>query len=86
MMGVQLNIKSAEARELALELAALKGTSVTQAVIDALKAHKHELSKEERMRRIKQIVAEMRPHLSREFLEADDPTAILYDDETGLPA
>ena len=83
MMGVQLNIKSAEARELALELAALKGTSVTQAVIDALKAHKHELSKEERMRKIQELVEQMRGRWTEEEL-AMEHGDLLYD-EMGLP-
>ena len=36
-MGVQLDIKSAEARALAEELAAATGTSITEAVTDALR-------------------------------------------------
>lgn len=36
-MGVQLNIKSAEARRLAEELAAQSGETITQAVTEALR-------------------------------------------------
>lgn len=36
-MGVQLNIKSAEARKLAEEIARLKGKSITESVTEALR-------------------------------------------------
>jgi uncharacterized protein with PIN domain len=50
-MGVQLSIKHAEARSLAFEVAKRSCQSVLQAVIEAFRKRKHELTKEERMAR-----------------------------------
>jgi antitoxin VapB len=82
-MGVQLNIKSAEARALAEELAALTGNTITKAVIDALKARKKMLSKEERLARVMAIVDDC----AGRWKEPWKSTAhgdMLYD-ERGLP-
>lgn len=45
-MGAQTNIKSDEADALASEIAAMSGTSLTQTVLDALRASKRELTRE----------------------------------------
>ena len=83
-MGVQLNIKSAEAHALAIEVAELTDQSITQAVINALKAQKKALSKDARKARIMAIVADMAP-LWEEPWKSVDHGALLYDDELGLP-
>ena len=82
-MGVQLNIKSDEAYALATELAQQTGTSLTQVVLDALRARKHELSKEERFRRAMAICRDSAARMSPE-LKALDIDEYLYD-EDGLP-
>jgi hypothetical protein len=82
-LGVQLNIKSAEARALALEVAKLSGQNVTQTIIDALRKRKHELTSEERLERMKSFIAKGRE------LYSDEDRAFDYDgwlyDEVGLP-
>ena len=82
-MGVQMNIKSAEAYEIACALAEKTGTSMTQVVLDALRAHKHELEKEDRFERAMEIIRDMRARMSPELL-ALDIDDYLYD-ENGLP-
>ena len=82
-----LNIKNAEAHEMAAELAGLRGTSLSKAVTDAIR---NELEREKRRR--------TRAGLSDELLEVGrrcaahmrgpitsaDHAEMLYDDE-GLP-
>ena len=82
-MGVQMNIKNAEAYEIASALAEKTGTSLTQVVLDALRAHKQELEKEDRFERAMAIIHDMRSRLSPEFLARDFDDE-LYD-EFGLP-
>jgi antitoxin VapB len=82
-MGVQMNIKNAEAYEIASALAEKTGTSLTQVVLDALRAHKQELEKEDRFERAMAIIHDMRARLSPEFLARDFDDE-LYD-EFGLP-
>lgn len=81
----QLNIKNAEARELALELSRLKRKSVTAAVTDALR---ESLEREKRSRR-REGMAERLLAIGQEFsrlpvLDPRDPDEMLYD-EDGLP-
>ncbi len=82
-MGVQMNIKNAEAYEIASELAEKTGSSLTQVVLDALRAQKRELEKEETFERAMAIIQDMRSRLSPEFLARDFDDE-LYD-EFGLP-
>ncbi len=83
-----LNIKNPKAHELAIKVAAATGETLTEAVIVSL---------EERLSRVRPVkpaidvekvealLAEMRKHL-RPLDPGEDPTAFLYDPETGLPA
>ena len=78
-----MNIKSDEAYALAAELAAKSGTSLTQVVLEALRAQAKALSKEERLRKALAICESMRSRMSPEALAFDIDTE-LYD-EDGLP-
>ncbi|HWH23165.1 MAG TPA: type II toxin-antitoxin system VapB family antitoxin [Allosphingosinicella sp.] len=78
-----MNIKNAEAAAIAAELAKMEGTSVTQVVLEALRARKRELSKEEKVARVMAIARDMRARMSPELL-ALDIDDYLYD-ENGLP-
>ena len=82
-MGVQMNIKSAEAVGLAREISELTGETLTQAVVEALKQRKFALTKDERMGRIRAIMEGSRMYWTDEERDADH-TAFLYD-EFGLP-
>ncbi len=82
-MGAQMNIKNAEAYEIASALAEKAGTSLTQVVLDALRAQKRELEKEENFERAMAIIQNMRSRLSPEFLTRDFDNE-LYD-EFGQP-
>lgn len=82
-MGVQMNIKNAEAAAIAAELAAISGTSVTQAVLEALRARKRELTKDEKLKRVMEISRASAARMSPETL-ALDIDEYLYD-EYGLP-
>ena len=82
-MGVQMNIKNAEAYALATELAEQGGVSMTQAVLEALRARKRELSREEKLKRVMAISRAAAARMSPELL-ALDIDEYLYD-EFGLP-
>ena len=82
-MGVQMNIKSAEAYEIASALAEKSGASMTQVVLDALRAQKHKLESIDRFDRALEIIHDMRARMSPELLELDIDE-YLYD-EDGLP-
>ena len=82
-MGVQLNIKNAEATAIAAELAALTGASVTQVVLEALRARKRELSRDEKVKRVMEISRAAAARMSPE-LRALDIDDYLYD-QYGLP-
>lgn len=79
-----LNIKSPEAHRLARELADIEGTTLTQAVTDALRARLREHGQERARRRqvldalILSARAEHVNHVGAAFDE-------LYDPQTGLP-
>ena len=82
-MGVQMNIKSDEAYALATELAGQQGVSLTQAVLDALRARKRELAKRDVVEEVMALARDTRARLSPEAL-ALDHGEYLYD-ELGLP-
>ena len=82
-MGVQMNIKNAEAYALATELAEETGVSLTQAVLEALRARKRELVKRDVVEEIMALARDTRARLSPEAL-ALDHGEYLYD-ELGLP-
>ena len=84
MMGAQMNIKSDEAYALASEIARREGVSLTQAVVDALRARQRFLTKDERLAEAMRICADIRAHMSVETL-AFDIDKELYDEDTGLP-
>lgn len=83
MMGAQMNIKNAEAYEIASELAEKTGASLTQVVLDALRAQKRELESKDTFERALAIIHNMRARLSPDFLTRDFDDE-LYD-EFGLP-
>lgn len=82
-MGAQMNIKNDEAYALASEIAEMSGTSLTQAVLDALRARKRELSKADKLERVMALCRDTASRLSPETL-ALDHGEYLYD-EFGLP-
>jgi len=85
-----LNIKNPKAHELAVEVASRTGESLTDAVIHALEERLERTPKPMRqkatMEELMATVEEIRRHLPPEFFEEKDPTAFLYDPDTGLPA
>jgi hypothetical protein len=82
-MGVQLNIKSEEAYDLASKIAEAEGVSLTQAVIEALRMREREVSKEARLAKVMELCRESRALMSPALL-AMDIDDFLYD-ENGLP-
>jgi len=82
-MGVQMNIKNAEAAAIAAELAAITGTSVTQVVLEALRARQRELGAKAKLERAMAICRDSASRMSPETL-ALDMDEYLYD-EFGLP-
>ncbi len=89
-MGMQLNIKSDEAYELASRLADLTGQSLTTAVTEALRkqvqAEEKLREKDAMFRDILALGAEIKAVLDKS--EGEPVTSNhdwLYDDETGLP-
>ena len=83
-MGAQMNIKNAEASAIAGELAALTGTSVTQVVLEALRAQQAKLQREKKIEELMEFCRETAAMMSPEVL-AFDIDKELYDEETGLP-
>ncbi len=84
-MGVQMNIKNAEAVRLAAELAESEGATRTEIVLEALRAlkRKRDLEKQDKVQRVLQYCRETRAMMSPETL-ALDIDEFLYD-EYGLP-
>ena len=82
-MGAQMNIKSDEAYALASEIAGRTGETLTQVVLEALRARQRELTKGERFKQAMAIARDMRARMSPELL-ALDIDDFLYD-EKGLP-
>lgn len=84
-----LNIKNPRAHQLAVEVAAATGESLTDAVIHSLEERRDRLKPKPReidMEKVNALLQEMRSRLPKEFFEEEDPSAFLYDPETGLPA
>ncbi len=85
-MGTQLNIKSEDAYRLASRLSELTGESLTGVVTKALRAElereEHARDREERLRRVREITADIRRHLQHPLPSSDHDW--LYD-ENGLP-
>lgn len=82
-MRAQINIKSEEAYAIASELAAKAGVSLTQAVLDALRARKRELSKAEKLKEVMALCRDTASRMSPAALALDHGD-FLYDDD-GLP-
>ncbi len=82
-MGVQMNIKNAEAAELAGKLAALEGKSVTQVVLEALRARERELNKEAKIAALLELCRDTAARMTNK-VSSLDIDALLYD-ERGLP-
>jgi hypothetical protein len=83
-MGVQMNIKSAEARALAEKIAKAKGVSLTEAIVESLRDSERALAKEDKKAWMAEFLAESR-RLYRDEDRNIDHTAFLYD-ENGMPA
>ncbi|MEO8094296.1 MAG: type II toxin-antitoxin system VapB family antitoxin [Pseudolysinimonas sp.] len=87
---MSLNIKNEHTHELVRRLAALTGTSQTEAVTEAVQKRLDELETaqaddwEVRRAEILRLAAEIRESLTPEQI-ADFTADFLYDDETGLP-
>ncbi len=85
-MGTQLNIKSEDAYRLASRISELTGESLTSVVIRALQAElareEHARDREERLRRVREITADIRHHLKHPLPTSNHDW--LYD-ENGLP-
>jgi antitoxin VapB len=85
-VGTQLNIKSEDAYRLASRLSELTGESLTSVVIRALQAElareEHARDREERLRRVREITADIRHHLKHPLPASNHDW--LYD-ENGLP-
>ena len=86
---MQLNIKSDEAYALANRLAALTGQSLTSAVTKALRQcleqEERASGRDDRLRRVMALAAEIRGELSEDGVMPSLDHDYLYDDETGLP-
>ncbi len=83
-----LNIKNPRAHQLAVEVAEAAGETLTDAVIHSLEERRDRLKprpKELDMDRIQALLADIRARLPDSFLSDPDPTADLYDEETGEP-
>jgi len=85
-VGAQLNIKSEDAYRLASRLSELTGESLTSVVTRALRAElareEHARDREERLRRVRAITADIRGHLRDPRPSSSHEW--LYD-ESGLP-
>lgn len=82
-MGVQLNIKSSEARELAETIAKATGSSLTDAVLDALRQRARDVTLHDRRERLTNLLRGTRALWTPELLEGNHKDW-LYDDD-GLP-
>jgi antitoxin VapB len=85
-MGAQLNIKNEDAYRMASRLSELTGESLTSVVTKALRAElereEHARDRMERLRRVREITADIRRHLRHPLPSSDHDW--LYD-ENGLP-
>ena len=83
-----LNIKNPRAHELAVEVAAATGESLTAAVIQSLEERLERVRPAPReldLEKIEALLRTIREVAPPAFFESEDPTAFLYDEETGLP-
>jgi antitoxin VapB len=82
---VALNIKNEDTVAAARELAALTGESITQAIDTAVRERLNSLhaAEDARRARLRALLTEMRVAWGPR--DGGDPTAFLYDEETGLP-
>ena len=78
-----LSIKSAAADQLARELAELTGESITEAVVESLRARLDAERRRRRDRRLDDIIERFR-QLPR--LDEREPTDVIGYDEHGLPS
>jgi hypothetical protein len=82
-MGVQMNIKNAEAYAIAAELAELGGISMTQAVLEALRKQQREIGREAKIAQVMALCRDTAARMSPE-MRAIDHGDFLYN-EWGLP-
>lgn len=83
-----LNIKNPRAHELAVEVAAATGETLTDAVIHSLEERRDRLKPKREpldLKKIDELTRQIRARLPQSFLDDPDPAASLYDPETGLP-
>lgn len=76
-MSTQMNIKSEEARELAEAVAALSGVSITQGIVDSLRARKRQLEKAEKLRDVMFLCEDTAGRLDADAATLDHGT-LLY--------
>jgi antitoxin VapB len=86
-MGAQLNIKSEDAYRLASRLSELTGENLTTVVTEALRERLDRQlrarDRDERIRRIRAITADIRAGMGDDLPSSDH--SWLYDIDTGLP-
>jgi antitoxin VapB len=82
-MGIQINIKNQKTRRLVEEIVQRTGESVTEAVTAALQKRLNELTREEKLARVRAISAEC-SKLWVEPWKSMDHGDLLYD-EQGMP-
>jgi antitoxin VapB len=83
-----LNIKNPRAHELAAQVAAATGETLTTAVIHSLEERLERVRPKPRVKdadRIAEALDRIAAAMPPAFFEQEDPTAFLYDDDTGLP-
>lgn len=83
-MGMQMNIKNEEAYALATKLAEGSGISLTQAVLEALRAQHRKLEREAKIEELMEFSGETAAMMSPEQM-AFDIDKELYDEVSGLP-
>ena len=82
-MTVQINIKNQKARALVDEIVQRTGETVTEAVTAALQRRLNELTREEKLARVRELTKGLAQHWVEPWKSLDHGD-ILYD-ETGLP-
>ena len=82
-MTVQINIKNQKARALVDEIVQRTGETVTEAVTAALQRRLNELTREEKLARVRELTKGLAQHWVEPWKSLDHGD-ILYD-KTGLP-
>ena len=82
-MTIQINIKNQKARALVDEIVQRTGETVTEAVTVALQRRLNELTREEKLARVRELTKGLAQHWIEPWKSLDHGD-ILYD-ETGLP-